>query len=119
MKKLFVTIALLMATISFGFSQSAKSENVSKNVVFSVKNNSALPHSYTVVSYEQGQNGNSTSGFMVGSYGTRTLTFPIGTKVYLADKKQVDVVMSGKRITDDKPFLIVSADNAGKTIDLR
>ena len=37
MKKLFATIALLVATISFGFSQSAKSANVSKTLFLVLK----------------------------------------------------------------------------------
>jgi len=49
----------------------------------------------------------------------KALSFREGTRVYLASSKQVGVVMSGKRIDQDKPFLIVSKENEGKTLSIK
>jgi hypothetical protein len=67
MKKLILSITLFASTITFGFSQSAQNSATAKAVTFKVKNNSALPHSYTIVAYEPNQNGNSTNGVMMGT----------------------------------------------------
>jgi hypothetical protein len=45
----------------------------------------------------------------------KEFTYKEGTKIYLANSKQIDVVMSGKRIDQDKPFLILKKGDAGKT----
>jgi hypothetical protein len=44
------------------------------------------------------------------------VSYRVGTKLYLANSKQVGVVMSGKRIDADKPFWVVSAKDANKII---
>ena len=42
----------------------------------------------------------------------------IGTKIYLANSQQVNVVMSGNKLTG-KPFYVAKAEDANKTIELR
>ena len=87
-------------------------------VGFRLRNNSLLPKKVALISYEPGQDGNSTNIFMMGPYASSTRLFPIGTKIYLADNQQVDVVMSGKRIDNGKPFLTVKKEDAGQTFNI-
>ncbi len=86
-------------------------------VTFKLHNTNLLPKRITLISYEPGQSGNGTNGFMIGPKGSKSFTFPVGTKLYLADSEQVDVVMSGKRIDSGKPFLILKKEDAGKVFD--
>lgn len=97
---------------------SAKAEVSARKVAVTLRNPSLLPRKITLISYEPGDPGNSTNGFMLGPKGTRTFRFPVGTKLYLANSEQVDVVMSGKRIDAGKPFLTVKAEDAGQVVDV-
>lgn len=87
-------------------------------VSFKLRNNSILPKKVAFVTYEPGQTGNGTNIFIMGPYGTSRRRLPIGTKVYLADNAQVDIVMSGKRLDSGKPFLTVTKEDAGKTFNI-
>lgn len=87
-------------------------------VKFQLHNTSLLPRKVTLVSYAPGETGNGTYGFMMGMKGNKSVYFPVGTKLYIANSDQVDVVMSGKRIDSGKPFMIVKKEDAGKVIDL-
>ncbi|MEZ0541251.1 hypothetical protein [Fibrella arboris] len=87
-------------------------------VTFVLHSTSLIPRKITLISYEPGATGNGTSGFMLGIKGNRTCSFPVGTKLYLANSEQVDVVMSGKRIDTGKPFLVVKKEDAGRVVDL-
>lgn len=90
-----------------------------RKVTVRLRNPSLLPQKIMLISYEPGEIGNSTSGFMLSPKGSRTVSFPVGTKLYLADSEQVDVVMSGKRIDAGKPFLTVKAEDADKAFDVK
>lgn len=92
-------------------SQAQTTESVS----FKFKNASILPKKLTVVSYEPGEKGNGTQGFFLMPTATKMFKFKVGTKIYVVNQKQVEVVMSGKRIDEDKPFLIVKKEDEGKT----
>ena len=87
-------------------------------VSFRLRNNGLLPRKVAVISYEPGQDGNSSSFFILGPYSSSKQRFPIGTKIYLADNAQVDIVMSGKRLDSSKPFLTVTKEDAGKTFNI-
>ena len=87
-------------------------------VAFKLHNTSLLPRKITLISYAPGETGNGTYGFMMGMKGTKSVYFSVGTKLYIANSEQVDVVMSGKRIDGGKPFMIVKKEDAGKVIDL-
>ncbi|MBO0938623.1 hypothetical protein J2I47_18875 [Fibrella sp. HMF5335] len=92
---------------------------VNPNMVsFRLRNNSLLPRKVALISYEPNQTGNSTHIFMMGPYGYSGQNFPTGTKLYLADNAQVDIVMSGKRLDNGKPFLTVTKEDAGKTFNI-
>lgn len=97
----------------------AKAGVEARKVTVKLRNPSLLPQKITLISYEPGDIGNGTTGCMLAPKGTRVFRFPVGTKLYLADSEQVDVVMSGKRIDADKPFLVVKAEDAGKAFDVK
>ncbi len=80
-----------------------------------LKNSSLLPRKVTIITYQPGETGNGTEQVTMMPKSEKSLTYREGTKLYLADAKQVDVVMSGKRIDEQRPFLIVSKKDAGKT----
>lgn len=97
---------------------SAEAEVSARKVTVTLRNPSLLPRKITLISYEPGETGNSTNGFVLGSKSGRSFRFPVGTKLYLADSEQVNVVMSGKRIDAGKPFLTVKAGDAGQAFDI-
>jgi hypothetical protein len=88
------------------------------NVSFRLHNTSLLPRKVSLISYAPGETGNGTQIFMMIPKSSRTFTFPLGTRLYLANSDQVDIVMSGKRIDTGKPFLTVQQSDAGKAFDL-
>ena len=105
---------LCIVSLFFAFNVCVHSQtNLSAKAVlvsFSLKNSSLIPKKVTLISYRPDEMGNGTNGFMVGSFGTKSFSFPEGTKLYLANNKQVNTVMSGAKISDQKPFLIVKTN---------
>ncbi len=87
-------------------------------ITFRLYNPSFLPRKIALISYEPGIPGNSTNIFVMVPLGTTKFTFPVGTRLYLADREQVDVVMSGKRIDSSKPFLILKKEDSGKAFSI-
>ncbi|MCX6216849.1 hypothetical protein [Spirosoma sp.] len=87
-------------------------------VMVRFRNNSLIPRKVMLISYKPDEAGNGTQGIMLLPYSSTTQTFPVGTKVYFADSEQVDIVMSGKRIDEDTPFLTVRKENKGKTFNI-
>jgi hypothetical protein len=87
-------------------------------VTLRFRNNSLLPHKIMLISYRPDEAGNGTQGIMLLPYSSTTQTFPVGTKVYFANSEQVDVVMSGKRIDEEKPFLTIRKEDNGKTVNI-
>ena len=90
----------------------------SGTVSFRLHNASLLPKKVSLISYAPGESGNGTQIFMLPPKGNRRFTFPPGTRLYLANSDQVDIVMSGKRIDTGKPFLTVQQSDAGKAFDI-
>ncbi len=86
-------------------------------VTIYLKNNSILPKKVTLISYQPGETGNGTSGFVLMPFASRKYTFTKGTKLYLAKQKQVDTVMGGGRLSDE-PFLIVKQEDDGKSFKI-
>jgi hypothetical protein len=80
-----------------------------------LKNTSLLPKKVTIVSYQPGDSGNGTEQITMLPKAEKELTYKEGTKIYLANSKQVNVVMSGGRLDQSKPFLVVKRGDAGKT----
>lgn len=117
MKKSISIIAILViffASFNAVFAQD-KSE---KTITFKFKNNSILPHKYTFITYAPNETGNGTVGDMFVPFGTKEFKVLVGTKIYLADSKQVRVVMGGSSLTG-KPFYIAKLEDDGKVINLR
>jgi hypothetical protein len=105
--KLILTIALLLTTLA-GYSQN------SATIKFKFKNSSIFPRKFTLISYTPDDKGNGTQGFLMWPGGTKNFSFKEGTKLYLANQKQVDIVMSGNRIDSEKPFLIITKESRDK-----
>ena len=108
-KTITTTIACCLFTV-MTFAQ--KADNA---ITITLKNSSLLPKKCTIISYTPNETGNGTRGCMFTPLGTKKLTFAIGTKVYLANESQVGVVMSGKRIDTNKPFLVVKKEDNNQT----
>jgi hypothetical protein len=107
----FISICIISYTSTFA-------QEKPKKVTVNFKNNSIFPRKYTIVAYSPNSEGNATIGCFILPMGTKKITDVVGTKFYLADSKQVDVVMSGKKLSGT-PFYIAKAEDNGKTINLQ
>jgi hypothetical protein len=87
-------------------------------VSFKLRNNSLLPAKVSVISYRPDEKGNGTTAFVMMPYGTKSYRFPVGTKIYLASQEQVNTAMSGAKISDQPPFLIVKKEDKNKTFNI-
>lgn len=79
-----------------------------------VKNSSLIPKRITIITYQPGDTGNGTEQVTMLPKSVKELAYKEGTKIYLADSKQVEIVMSGKRIDREKPFLTIKKEDNGK-----
>lgn len=115
MKKQISKIAFL-ALLSIGaFAQ----EKQTQKVTITFKNNSVLPRKYTFVTYwTKDRSNNATEGVVLAPYATKTITDVVGTELFLANDKQINRVMSGKKI-EDKAFWVFKSEDNGKVINLR
>ena len=117
MKYIFF-VALLLFTVT-SHAQSGRAENTGNLIVsFKVKNNSILGHRYALIGYEPSAVGNWTNIFFLLPGLSRKYKCPVGTKIYRANDQQVGTVMGGGSIRDDKPFLMVKAEDVGKVFRL-
>ena len=107
MKELIITFAIAFSSIA-AFAQ--------ENISFKIKNNSFIPKKLVLISYSPGDAGNGTQGVWMWPKDTKSFEFKTGTKLYMANQKQVNLVMGGKRIDQQKPFLVVSLDVQNKVI---
>ena len=85
---------------------------------FRIKNNSMLPKKVSLIYYRPDERGNATMVFTLGPLRCKSFQLPEGTKLYLASNEQVNTVMSGAKISDQTPFLIVKKDDAGSVFDI-
>ena len=88
------------------------------NVRLRLRNNSWRPRKVALISYAPGQNGNSTNIVWLAPKAVTVQYLPEGARLYLASNEQVEVVMSGRRIDSDKPFLVVSRTDGNKTFNM-
>ncbi len=114
MKKSFTFLVLFSLVIIMAVAQ--KNNNAWVNII--LKNKSVLPKKCTIISYTLGDAGNGTQAYWLLPGGTKTLKFKEGTKLYIANQKQVDTVMSGKRIDNGEPFLIVKKEDNNQIFKL-
>lgn len=118
MKKQISKITLL-ALLSVAVFAQEKQPNPTKKVSITFKNNSLLPRKYTFVTYWTKDRGNNaTEGVVLAPYATKTITDVVGTELFLASDKQINTVMSGKKI-EEQPFWVFKSEDNGKTINLR
>jgi len=111
------TILLLLLSFNYTTSQ-ANSEPIpyqtedvtvnSSKVQFYFKNNSIFPKKVTFIIYQPQVEGNSTLVKWFLPFQKKKFEVPVKSKIYLATDSQVDTVMQGKRIDNNKPFLSVN-----------
>jgi len=111
MRRIFLTILFLTCLKVVSNAQNTQPATVTVKL----KNSSFLPKKVTIITYQPGDTGNGTVQVTMMPKAAKTLRYEEGTRIYLADAKQVGVVMSGKRIDKEKPFLVVKEEDAGKT----
>jgi hypothetical protein len=109
---------LLFFIFGLSFLFSNAQNNSPEGVEIRIRNSSLLPKRITVISYQPGDSGNSTSGIFLLPGFSRKFTFEVGTKVYLANADQIGQVMGGNRIDGEKPFIVVDKASNGKTFDI-
>lgn len=80
-------------------------------------NGSASSQQFTLISYAPGESGNETNGFSLAPNASKEKQYVAGTKVYLANKQQIDLVMSGKML-QGKPLLTVQDSDEGRKVVL-
>lgn len=120
MKKYFsniVSLAILFTAFAGVVAQ--KKTFPKEKVTIKFKNNSLLPRKYTFVTYwTNDRSNNATEGFILAPNATKTITDVIGTELFIANNLQIDVIMSGDKLSG-KPFYVFRIEDHGKTINLR
>ena len=117
MKKQSIILAILVIFFT-SFNAVYAQDRKEKTVTFKFKNNSILPHKYTFITYAPNSKENGTVGDIFTPNGTKEFKVVVGTKIYLANRKEVNVVMSGNQLTGE-PFYVVKLEDDGKVINLR
>jgi hypothetical protein len=108
-------LATLMVSGIFNTAVAQKASQKSPEVEIYFKNNSFRFRKVMLITYRPEDKGsNGTRGFVMPPFFSTTHKFSVGTKVYFANNRQVDVVMSGNKL-EDKPFLTVKAEDNGKS----
>jgi hypothetical protein len=115
MKKFTFLMALLLLSLNTLFAGEPQNENVK----IYLKNRSILPKKVALISYTPGIQGNATRIFVLMPFSRKKYEFKIGTKLYLVNNKQVDVVMSGRSLLNDPEFLLVKESDAGKSFAVK
>lgn len=119
LKNKFLTICLLALSMPFSaFALEQKNENPTPTTVKVIfKNAGFWPKKVTVIGYAPGASDNSTVAYFLMPGGTKAVTYPVGTRLFKANQKQVDFVMSGKSIAKDSAFYVVKAVDQNKIIE--
>ena len=120
MKQIILSLCLLVIVNAKNFSQTVTSGNSEPELIsFKLKNNSLLPAKITVISYRPDETGNGTKGIFIISYGSIKFSFPVGSKIYLANSEQINTVMSGAKISDQSPFMVVKKEDEGQSFNIK
>ena len=107
-------IVIFFISLSSVFAQNQEG----KIITFKFKNNSLLPYKYTFITYAPNSKSNGTFGDVLIPNGTKEFKVLVGTKIYLAGRNEVKVVMGGNQLTG-QPFYIAKSEDDGKIINLR
>lgn len=118
MKQIIFSLCFLLSICASSYSQTNRSPKP-ELVTFKLKNNALLPSKVTVISYLPGESGNGTNGFLLMPYCSKSFSFPIGTKIYLASSQQINTVMSGAKISNQPPFLEVKKEDEGQSFNIK
>lgn len=100
------------------FSSVSAQDKGEKIITFKFKNNSVLPRKYTFITYAPNSKQNGTVGDFIIPNGTKEFKVIVGTKIYLADRKEVKIVMGGNQLYGE-PFYVAKLEDDGKVINLR
>ena len=114
-KQISIIVILVIFFTSFSSVFAQNQEN--KTIAFKFRNNSILPHKYTFITYAPNSKSNGTTGDIMLPNGTKEFKVLVGTKIYLANRKQVNVVMGGNQLVGE-PFYIAKSEDDGKVINL-
>lgn len=79
----------------------------STHILFYLKNKNIIPRKKTFIIYKPQQEGNNTLVKWFLPYQKIQIELPVGSKIYIATKLQIDKVMQGNRIDRDLPFIRV------------
>lgn len=121
------TIVLLLLSFNYatgqsnGFAMPYQKEAITvdtSKVQFYLKNNSILPKKVTFIIYQPQQEGNNTLVKWFLPFQKVKFELPVKSKIYMASDSQVNTVMQGKRIDNDKPFLSVDKKMNSATLKL-
>lgn len=117
-RKIAALLIFMLASASVLWAQTepTKVEKI-PTVKVRFRNNSIVFRHVTIVTYLPVQEGNGTEGVLLAPYSGKTKTYEVGTKVYFANSKQVDTVMSGKKL-EGVPFMVIKAEDEGKTFNI-
>jgi hypothetical protein len=113
MKANFIITSVLVLLSLISFAQQGNDQLVN----IKVKNSSWFPKKCTLISYTPGGEGNGTVSYWLLPLGTTELKYKDGTRLYLANQKQVNTVMSGSSIDNGKPFLTVKKEDNDQTFE--
>lgn len=94
-----------------------KQLQVRQMVTIMFLNNSSRAKEYSFISYAPDEAQNGTVQVKLAPEKTYKASFMVGTKLYLADDKQVAWVMSGRRLPGP-PFMVISEKDNDKTVRL-
>ena len=121
MKNLFFAIMLFFTACSPSRPTADDYRGEASGLVsFRVWNNSLLPHQYTLIGYNPGENerGNWTNGLFLLPGTSHRYSCPVGTKIYRANRRQVGTVMGGGSIREETPFVTIKEEDAGRSFRL-
>lgn len=130
-KRLASTSMLILLLLSFSRVDAQVKSNISRldqevisitadssRIEFYLKNNSILPKKRTFIIYQPQQEGNNTLVKWFLPFQKIKFDLPVKSKIYIASDAQVDIVMQGKRIDSDKPFVSAEMDMNNITLEL-
>lgn len=114
-RKIVITALILVGSV---FSTLLAQNEKLQEVKVRFRNNSIAFRKVTIITYFPTEwAGNSTEGLVLAPYFSTVKKYAVGTKIYLANKEQVDIVMSGNKLSGT-PFMVVKAEDEGKTFNI-
>lgn len=108
---------LLLSSVFFGLNIGGQTRQDS-SIEISLKNNTAIRKSATIIAYEKCSEQNSAYQFELRAGEVWKQKFKTGTRIFKATEQQTNEVMSGKSISGTKPFLTVKKSDNRKVINL-